>query len=65
VPVDWQPGPQPGHPRKLFDAAYGDFGFDVSGDGQHFYVIEIDTSAWVADRIDLVLNWFDELRQVR
>jgi len=38
-------------------------GYDVSADGKHFYIAEIDESRWQSDRIDIVLNWFDDLRR--
>jgi hypothetical protein len=36
-------------------------GYDVTSDGRWFYVVEVDDSLWRTERLEVVLNWFDEL----
>jgi len=65
VPVRWDTGLRPARPRVLFEIeAAVPLGFDVSRDGRTFYVVELDESSWQSDRIDIVLNWTDELRRL-
>ena len=39
-------------------------GYDVTSDGRWFYVVEIDERHWKTERLDVVLNWFDELERL-
>jgi serine/threonine-protein kinase len=51
-----------GKPVHLFDAKDED-GFDVSPDGQRFLMIKKSEGRSVAQQIDIVLGWFDEVRR--
>jgi len=65
VPIEWTPAPRPGRPQpavETFDNT--PLGYDVSRDGKYFYVIELDESRWRSNRIDVVSNWFAELRKL-
>ena len=65
VPLTWTPSPRPGRPEALLDiAAANPLGFDVSADGRHFYVVELDENRWKSGRVDIVLDWFDELKEL-
>jgi serine/threonine-protein kinase len=65
VPIAWGPGPQPGRPERLFEVdARLPMGYDVTSDGRWFYVVEIDERHWKTERLDVVLNWFDELERL-
>jgi serine/threonine-protein kinase len=66
VPVTWSPGPRPGRPQVVFETGVlaSGLGFDVSRDGELFYVVELDESRWLADRIDVVQGWVDELERL-
>jgi hypothetical protein len=62
VPLSWNPAPTPGEPRLLFElTADLPLGFDVSADGQRFYVVELDAAVFDAGRIEIVLDWAREL----
>ena len=53
-------------PRLLFEASYhasGVVNYDVSPDGQHFVMIETDPNG-DGRRLEIVLNWFDELERL-
>lgn len=71
--VDFLPGAPPriGTPRPLFEYGNDELIFtcypircyDVSPDGQRFYVVQMPTSPPpVVTRIDLIQNWFEELK---
>jgi hypothetical protein len=55
-----------GERRKLIDLSPFDAGyfheFDVSADGHRFLVIRSDPSSRPV-RLDVIVNWFDELRK--
>lgn len=60
-------GGAPGKPRALFE---GDFkagdripNYDVSPDGQRFYFIQTNKLTQQQGKLDIVLNWFDELKR--
>ncbi len=60
-------GAAPGKPKVLFE---GDFrvgdripGYDVSPDGQRFYFIQTNRQTEQRGKLDIVLNWFDELKR--
>jgi serine/threonine-protein kinase len=71
VSVDYEPDLQLGIPEKLFDWRYrGDLegitGHDISADGTRFVMVRpaIDaTTAQQPRQINVVLNWFEELKQ--
>ncbi len=46
----------------VFDAPTSGNGFAVSGSGDRFFVIS-ESGFYAADRINVVLNWFEELNQ--
>ena len=50
-----------GRPRLLFEGNYADF-YDVFPDGLHFVAIKPNQEQ-PATRINVVLNWFEELKQ--
>ena len=72
--VDFEPGAPPrlGTPRKLFDIDLNDLffltvvtrGYDVSPDGQRFFVVQRRSAPpnARATQVNLVLNWFEELK---
>jgi hypothetical protein len=71
--VDVQTTPEfhAGRPRPLFaleSAGPGIFGlyrgWDVTGDGKRFLVISSSASAGTGVRLQLVVNWFEELRRL-
>jgi hypothetical protein len=54
-----------GTPQKLFDGGWelaGDFPFDVMTDDTSFLMLRQAPEA-VPTRIDLILNWFEELKR--
>jgi eukaryotic-like serine/threonine-protein kinase len=66
VPMSPDPGSAPGKPAVLFE---GDFssgerspGYDVAPDGQRFYFIQQSKQADAQVKLDIVLNWFEELK---
>lgn len=68
--VTTQPGFSPGKPRMLFEGQYltqdwpqvGTI-YDVSPDGQRFLMVKTTEQAFAATQINVVLNWFEELKQ--
>jgi serine/threonine-protein kinase len=65
VPVRWTPQPRPGRPERLFAIdARNPMSYDVTRDGEIFYIVEIDERFWIADRFNIVLNWLDELERL-
>jgi len=68
--VTTQPGFSPGKPRMLFEGQYltNDWPqvgtlYDVSPDGQRFLMVKTTEQAFAATQINVVLNWFEELKQ--
>jgi Tol biopolymer transport system component len=51
-----------GKPRLLFEGRFG--GYDVSQDGQRFLMIQAVEPELPATQINLVLNWFEELKRM-
>jgi serine/threonine-protein kinase len=65
VPVSWTPEPTPGRPQVMTEInSVTPMGYDVSPDGKRFYVVELDKDRWQSNRLDVVLNWFDELNRL-
>lgn len=62
-----QPGFAAGRPRKLFEGRYGENplnpNYDVSRDGQRFLMTRESEQDSSATQINVVLNWFEELKQ--
>ena len=68
VDVTTQPGFSAGKPRMLFAGEYvpapnSIVNYDVSADGQRFLMIKESESATAVTQINLVQNWFEELKQ--
>jgi eukaryotic-like serine/threonine-protein kinase len=68
--VTTQPGFSPGKPRMLFEGQYSTSdwpligtAYDVSPDGQRFLMVKATEQAAAATQINVVLNWFEELKQ--
>jgi Tol biopolymer transport system component len=68
--VTTQPGFSPGKPHMLFEGQYSasewpliDTAYDVSPDGQRFLMTKAAEQAAEATQINVVLNWFEELKQ--
>jgi len=68
--VTTQPGFSPGKPHMLFEGQYSasewpliDTAYDVSPDGQRFLMTKGAEQAAEATQINVVLNWFEELKQ--
>ena len=68
VDVTTQSGFSAGKPKMLFEGAYQltpvTFpNYDVSPDGQRFLMLKPSEQEQAPTRIDVVLNWFEELKQ--
>jgi Tol biopolymer transport system component len=69
VDVVNQPGFAAGRPRKLFEGRYGanlnpvNANYDVSRDGQRFLMTKESEQGSSATQINVVLNWFEELKE--
>jgi hypothetical protein len=65
--VTTQPTFSPGSPKVLFEGEYVPPGslanYDISPDGQHFLMIQDATPAQALTQINVVLNWFEELKR--
>jgi eukaryotic-like serine/threonine-protein kinase len=63
--IDTRHGLSAGVPEQLFNGGWalaGSFDFEVMPDGKRFLMIRQEPDA-IATRIDVVLNWFQDLRQ--
>jgi serine/threonine-protein kinase len=69
VDIETESGFSAGNPRMLFEGRYlptaASFPFyDVSPDGRHFLMLKpVESQAAAPTHINIVLNWFDELKQ--
>jgi Tol biopolymer transport system component len=69
VEITTQPGFAAGRPRMLFEGRYLDApnpvtaNYDVSPDGQRFLITKESEQSSSATQINVVLNWFEELKQ--
>ena len=70
APIDTEPTFRPGNPVVLFDAPNllttgGGRAFDIAPDGQRFLMVttEGSTSGDARPQINVVLNWFEELKE--
>jgi eukaryotic-like serine/threonine-protein kinase len=69
VDIATQPGFAAGKPRMLFEGRYLDApnpvtaNYDVSPDGQRFLMTKESEESSSATQINVVLNWFEELKQ--
>ncbi len=69
VPVELEPWFRPGTPRILFEGRYfassnGDAHYDVAPDGRRFVMIKESEQESASVQINLVLNWFEELKEL-
>jgi serine/threonine-protein kinase len=71
VPVATETGFAVGRPTLLFEGAYVSVQFpliavayDVSADGQRFLMVKEDSTAAGPTQINVVLNWFEELKRL-
>ena len=62
VPIQTRPTFQADSPRVLFDMRSYEPGFDISPDGQRFLMIKPPKGE--AGQINVVLNWFEELKRL-
>jgi hypothetical protein len=68
VDFDTQPSFSAGKPRMLFQgpfahAARANPDYDVSPDGQKFLMLKANEQAQAPVQINVVLNWFEELKR--
>jgi eukaryotic-like serine/threonine-protein kinase len=68
VDITTQAGFAAGKPRMLFEGGYEpapvpNFNYDVSLDGQRFLMLKPSESAQAPTQINVVLNWFEELKR--
>src|ERR1700682_4040404 len=68
VDINTQPGFSAGTPSMLFEGQYVPTpatlpNHDVSPDGQRFLMLKSSESAGSATQINVVLNWFEELKR--
>jgi hypothetical protein len=68
VDVTADPSFSASKPRMLFEGSYTPAAqalpaYDVSLDGQRFLMVKPVKQAQVATQINVVLNWFEELKQ--
>ena len=70
VETTTQSGFSAGKPRVLFEGQYGNsvfpltgVAYDVSADGQRFLMVKDTQPATSATQINVVLNWFEELKR--
>jgi len=65
--ITTQPGFAAGKPRMLFQGQYDPniprANYDVSPDGQRFLMIKTNEQESAPTQINVVLNWFEELKQ--
>ena len=66
VDVQTQPTLRPGTPRLLFKEWYendpGNRSYDVTLDGERFLMLQASEQVSAATQINVVLNWFEELK---
>jgi serine/threonine protein kinase/Tol biopolymer transport system component len=68
VDIAMQPTFSAGKPKMLFEGPYVPTprsfpDYDVSPDGQRFLMLKADAQAQAPTQINVVLNWFEELKQ--
>ena len=62
VPVTPTPEFVAAPPRELFDGPYG--AYDALPDGQTFVMVKERSAGDAPTRINLVLNWFEEVKRL-
>jgi hypothetical protein len=67
VEIATQPTLRAGQPRLLFSGPYRGGGasanYDVTPDGQRFLMVKDSAQATTVTQINVVLNWFEELKR--
>jgi serine/threonine-protein kinase len=68
VDITSQPAFSAGKPRMLFEGAFAlsprsSANYDVSPDGQRFLMVEASKQGQAPEQINVVLNWFEELKR--
>jgi hypothetical protein len=68
VPITLQPNFHPSKPELLFEKPYMNAPFyprsyDVAPDGRRFLMIKENDQVAAATVLNVVLNWFEELKQ--
>jgi serine/threonine protein kinase len=66
VDISTQPTFTPSVPRQLFEGSYLSVpaaAYDLSTDGQRFFMIQSVDAERPATQINLILNWFEELKR--
>ena len=71
VDIETKPVFRAGVPRVLFEGRYEaspgglqpGAGYDVSADGKHFLMIKSDAAQTTPGQVQVVHNWFEELRR--
>jgi hypothetical protein len=62
VAIQTEPTFRAGKPTVLFEGRYGG-GYDVSSDGRRFLMVKpAGRQEAATDQVNLVLNWFEELK---
>ena len=61
VPIDTKNGFKAGEPVTLFEGNYNDY--DVSPDGQRFFMVTKEEKQDSSREIRIILNWFDEFQR--
>ena len=63
VEIATQPSFSAGTPSMLFEISATSGQYDVSSDGQRFLMVQQNEQATSATQINVVLNWFEELKR--
>jgi eukaryotic-like serine/threonine-protein kinase len=68
VDITSQPNFSAGKPRMLFEGPYLSLqatipSYDISPDGRHFLMLKASEQTQATTQINVVLNWFEELKQ--
>ncbi len=68
VDITTEPTFSAGTPRLLFEGRYWTAGgpsadYDITADGQRFLMIQLGEQGAGTSQINIVLNWFEELKQ--
>ncbi len=63
--ITTEPSFSAGKPRLVFEGRYWHAGldYDIAPDGQHFVMIKESTEQMAPTQINVVLNWFEELKR--
>ena len=68
VEITTEPSFTHGTPQLLFEVQYASFGpraaYDVNPDGQRFLMIKESEEALTVTQLNVVLNWFEELKRL-